>query len=371
MKTNRIIIRLALAAAVAFAGATTANAQFGGLKKMAKGVKEKAEKAADKVDKAKNKAKKAAKDVTAPVGTVIAETRGEAPWPMNGVPQYTEGVWLNTFVEKEINGMSQAELETMRDALFQRFREDVKIVKSNVGPVTDASNELDYFWELYAGIRNQMYTMLTGISVKDGNYVFRDDPYVIAGSGAFVFGTSPEYFKFYDKSGNGKYVSGKDLDFVKDKNERVRKYALMTTGLKELLKETGEDDADFETLVDLCNYYNYAVDTALSKNTSANITRQSRPKSGSLESGLKSQALAAAKNQNSKVIDVIITSSNWDIKKKNGVPTHRSVYGYWIIEDPEGKMCLPRMWQQDYQGGGKYGSLRAGGVGMEEPFYLK
>jgi len=56
---------------------------------------------------------------------------------------------------------------------------------------------------------------------------------------------------------------------------------------------------------------------------------------------------------------------------KGLVPERRNIYGYYITQDELGKICTERVWTQKYQGSGKYGKLKAGGVGVSTDFYVK
>ena len=85
----------------------------------------------------------------------------------------------------------------------------------------------------------------------------------------------------------------------------------------------------------------------------------------------KAEALAIAKADDPNVIDVIITSNDWDVKMNGLVPERRNIYGYIVTQDKLGKICKDRMWTQKYQGDGKYGKLKAGGVGVSSDFYVK
>ncbi|MBQ9284708.1 MAG: hypothetical protein IJ209_00260 [Bacteroidaceae bacterium] len=53
--------------------------------------------------------------------------------------------------------------------------------------------------------------------------------------------------------------------------------------------------------------------------------------------------MAVAKAEDAEVVDVIITSSQWDVKMKGLVPVFRNVYGFYIYKDEQGLQCYPRM----------------------------
>jgi hypothetical protein len=85
-----------------------------------------------------------------------------------------------------------------------------------------------------------------------------------------------------------------------------------------------------------------------------------------MNKSLKAKALAVAKAEDSSVIDVVITSNHWNVTPLE----RRSVSGYVIRNTKMGKQASGRSWCQDYMGGGKYGSLRNFGVGLDS-FYIK
>lgn len=117
--------------------------------------------------------------------------------------------------------------------------------------------------------------------------------------------------------------------------------------------------------------YVMLLNEAISNNSPGNLVYKPMPKAGSLNASLKAAALKIAKQQNSNVVNVVITRSAWDVKKNAlGVPICRVAYGYRIIQTKNGKQAVSCSWAQDYQGGGKYGSLRHYGVGTEA-FYVK
>jgi hypothetical protein len=114
-----------------------------------------------------------------------------------------------------------------------------------------------------------------------------------------------------------------------------------------------------------------ALEEALEGNKPENIEYKAMPKAGAMHAKFKAEALAIAKADDPNVIDVIITSNDWDVKMNGLVPERRNIYGYYITQDKLGKICKDRMWTQKYQGDGKYGKLKAGGVGVSADFYVK
>jgi hypothetical protein len=92
---------------------------------------------------------------------------------------------------------------------------------------------------------------------------------------------------------------------------------------------------------------------------------------GAITNSSASEMLKISKQQDSKTVSVVITRDAWDVKKNAlGQPICRVAYGYRILQTSQGKKAVSCSWAQDYQGGGKYGSLRHYGVGTES-FYVK
>ena len=114
-----------------------------------------------------------------------------------------------------------------------------------------------------------------------------------------------------------------------------------------------------------------AISEALKLNTPGNLEFKSMPKAGGMNASMKAKALAAEKSKFKDVLDVVITSDSWNIEKTAaGVPIRRVIYGYSIGNTKDGKRATRVSWAEEYQGGGKYGSLHTYGVGGDS-FYVK
>jgi hypothetical protein len=176
---------------------------------------------------------------------------------------------------------------------------------------------------------------------------------------------------FYDINGYGAYATPADVKFIKEELARMNGIALLTEGLTtEGDNPNSNEKYDKACLHAVALTWIDAVQKALDNNKPENLEKQPMPKAGSLNKSYKAKALALAKQEDSSVIDVVITSSTWEIKRQNGIPTHRVLSGFVIRKDEVGKQASRRTWCQDYQGGGKYGGLRNFGVGTES-FYVK
>ena len=139
-----------------------------------------------------------------------------------------------------------------------------------------------------------------------------------------------------------------------------------------MLDEVGEKyDYDDRYMYNYAGMLAKAIEEALEGNKPENIEYRAMPEAGAMHAKFKAEALAIAKAEEPGVIDVIITSNDWDVKMNGLVPEKRNIYGYYITQDKNGKICKDRMWTQKYQGDGKYGKLKAGGVGVSSDFYVK
>ena len=157
-----------------------------------------------------------------------------------------------------------------------------------------------------------------------------------------------------------------------DAAKRSRKFQILTLAIHKMLDEAGEKyDYDDRYMYNYSGMLAKAIEEALQGNSPENIEYRAMPKAGSMQAKFKSEALAIAKADDPKVIDVIITSNDWDVLMKGLVPERRNIYGFYVTQDELGKKCTERVWTQKYQGDGKYGKLKAGGVGVSADFYVK
>ena len=169
-------------------------------------------------------------------------------------------------------------------------------------------------------------------------------------------------------------VEDEDLAVAKlDLNLATNIYTLFEGYPLEWCRMTQQDylKDQFDIYYNKAKSYATILSDALKANSPENLEFQPMPKAGSMQSAYKAKALAAAKGQNSNVIDIVITSNNWNVQKNNlGVPLRRCIYGYEIVKTKYGKRAIGFTWAEDHLGGGKYGSLHAYGVGGNS-FYVK
>ena len=303
-----------------------------------------------------------------------AQSGDQIPWPMRG-GEY-KGKDVRAFLYS-IADESDAELVQLRDVYLARY-------KSNLGHISNFDQQSDQAYQENQNFLRFLYEMNTIVNVNINNvWVSYDGTvddsrayYLITrrgGGGIGYFVTQKDgKFLFVTREGDGVFLNAEELAIAQEAAVRMRKFQILTNGLRDVMKTDSMNyDANIGAMYDICGLYANAVEKACEGNTSANIERKPRPASGSLHASMKAAALSVAKAEDPDVVDVIITSSQWDVKMSGGVPVNRNIYGYYIYKDENGLQCYSRMWTQDYQGNGKYGPLRKGGVGAGSPFYIK
>ena len=353
-------IILLLVAIATFAIPTASNAQLNGLLKKGK---EKAKNAL------KNEGKKAA-------DKAVDATRPPLPWPMQNKPYYN-GMDAHEFLQS-LAGQSKESVEALREQLYARYKSNAQLIKASGPKYMEAKQENERFWSFVSSAQTVMSINISGVDISSTGAITQNGVKRLVtgreggGIGYYVVGDAPGEYRFVTLGMTGAYLNDEELAVAKDAALRMRRMQDLFKGLHVMLEEVGEQcDYRDRYIYNLAGIYAMGVEEACNKNTPANIQRRAMPKAGALNSSLKASALKVAKAQNPNVIDVVITSNNWDVKRKGGVISHRSVYGYYVVKDSNGKKCLSRAWTQTYLGGGKYDSLRAGGVGVEADFYVK
>ena len=383
MKTKTI--KTLLVAAITMAAMSvpgTANAQLGGLVNKAK---KKAEQVADKKkEDVKKEAKKAKEDAKM---QALETQRPPLPWPMSENPQY-EGKSVEDFL-KSIADVPDEEVKALREQLDARFKHNHVLDKINSGPDYDVKlwesiqKENERYWQFYGKISNVTTTMINStkvtedadgsVSVSTKGSLMTANKYRAKGSvqGITLVSRNGKYV-FATLGGQGSYLSAADLEGAKKCAKQMHLFQIFTKDIHLLWDEVGEKYSNTQKYM----YYNQnvyanAADQAIAQNSPENIEYKAMPKAGSMHAKFKAEALAIAKADDPKVIDVIITSSDWDVLMKGLVPERRNIYGYIVTQDELGKKCSERVWTQKYQGNGNYGKLKAGGVGVSADFYVK
>jgi hypothetical protein len=190
--------------------------------------------------------------------------------------------------------------------------------------------------------------MCTVVKDLNGNYIFRK---LIGGDKVFLKADEMQKAKDYINHFHNIFLVSQSIgDFSKSLGEKPEQHGFLPFRALEWVSR---------------------MNAAMANNTPENIEYRAMPKAGSMHSRFKAEALAIAKADDPKVIDIIITSDDWDVLMKGLVPERRNIYGYYITQDELGKICTERVWTQIYQGNGNYGKLKAGGVGVSADFYVK
>ena len=380
-------IKTLLVAAITLAAMSvpsTANAQLGGLVNKAK---KKAEQVVDKKkEEIKDKGKKAKEDAKM---KALETQRPPLPWVMD--PNGTfNGIDMEEFVDRMAEmDITEDQLRELRSQLDARFKHNHILEKMNSGPDIDTKlqenimKENERYWQFYDKISSWTLVLINStkvtedadgaVSVSTKGSMMTANKYRAKGSaqGITLVNRNGKYV-FATLGGQGSYLNSQDLEGAKKCAKQMHLFQIFTKDIHLLWDEVGEKYSDTKKYM----YYNQnvyanAADQAIAQNTPENIDYKPMPKAGSMQAKFKSEALAIAKADDPKVIDVVITSNDWDVVMKGLVPERRNIYGYYITQDELGKKCTERVWTQKYQGNGNYGKLKAGGVGVSADFYVK
>lgn len=389
MKTKSI--KTLLVAAITLAAMsvpTTANAQLGGLVKKAK---EKAkEKVEQVVDKKKEDVKKEAKKAKEEAKMSALETqRPPLPWVMAQDGTYN-GIGMEEFVDRMAEmDITEDGLRELRSQMDARFKHNHVLDKINSGPDYDVKlwesiqKENERYWQFYDKISSWTLVLINStkvtedadgaVSVSTKGSLMTANKYRAKGSvqGITLVSRNGKYV-FATLGGQGSYLNAADLEGAKKCAKQMHLFQIFTKDTPQLWDEVGEKYSQTKKYM----YYNQnvyanAADQAIAQNSPENIDYKPMPKAGSMQAKFKAEALAIAKADDPKVIDIVITSDDWDVVMKGLVPERRNIYGYYITQDELGKKCAERVWTQKYQGNGNYGKLKAGGVGVSSDFYVK
>ncbi|MBR5685312.1 MAG: hypothetical protein IKX18_04055 [Muribaculaceae bacterium] len=380
-------IKTLLVAAITLAAMSvpsTANAQLGGLVNKAK---KKAEQVVDKKkEEIKDKGKKAKEDAKM---KALETQRPPLPWVMD--PNGTfNGIDMEEFVDRMAEmDITEDQLRELRSQLDARFKHNHILEKMNSGPDIDTKlqenimKENERYWQFYDKISSWSLVLINStkvtedangaVSVSTKGSLMTANKYRAKGSaqGITLVSRNGKYV-FATLGGQGSFLNAADLEGAKKCAKQMHLFQIFTKDIHLLWDELGEKYSDTKKYM----YYNQnvyanAADQAIANNTPENIDYKPMPKAGSMHAKFKAEALAIAKADDPKVIDIVITSNDWDVLMKGLVPERRNIYGYYITQDELGKKCTERVWTQKYQGNGNYGKLKAGGVGVSADFYVK
>ena len=380
-------IKTLLVAAITMAAMsvpTTANAQLGGLVNKAK------KKAEQVVEKKKEDVKKDAKKAKEEAKMSALETqRPPLPWVMDPNGTYN-GVGMEEFVDRMVEmDITEDGLKELRSQLDARFKHNHVLDKINSGPDYDVKlwesiqKENERYWQFYDKISSWTLVLINStkvtedangaVSVSTKGSLMTANKYRAKGSaqGITLVSRNGKYV-FATLGGQGSFLNAADLEGAKKCAKQMHLFQIFTKNTPQLWDELGEKYSNTQKYM----YYNQnvyanAADQAIANNTPENIDYKPMPKAGSMHAKFKAEALAIAKADDPNVLDVIITSNDWDVVMKGIVPERRNIYGYIVTKDELGKKCSERVWTQKYQGNNNYGKLKAGGVGVSSDFYVK
>ena len=388
-------IKTLLVAAITLAAMSvpsTANAQLGGLVKKAKDkAKEKVEQVVDKkkndvVEKGKEKAKEAKNDATF---KALNSQRPEMPWFLGHAAQhYFYDEELKAFVDGGLGKLSEDEAKDLREKLFARYKNNIMLQTAmKEGGIDDYNlsesirNEQEMFHIFYdlleAKVVNHSQGMIDESLDPDGasaTFKYERPSFTIPAGNAVlsaVKGASGKVVFRKVVGGGTVFLKGDDLQEAKDYIQLFRNIFIVSQSIGNFAKEVGEEPERHGFLPFRTLQWLDRMNAAMANNTVENIEFKAMPKAGSMQAKYKAEALAIAKADDPKVIDIVITSNDWDVLMKGVVPERRNIYGYYITQDEIGKICKERVWTQKYQGNGNYGKLKAGGVGVSSDFYVK
>ncbi len=381
-------IALAAVTMAAMCAPVTANAQLGGLiNKAKKKAKEKVEQVVDKKktdvqEKAKEEVKNAKNDAKM---KALEAQRPPLPWIM-GLSKFSEDT-IKEFARERLGKLPDDNVIALRDSLFARYKSNKLLMAAMTETQIDdyrlnesLENEQQRFNDFYNQLEWSIVpSLLLGVKGEklDGESATmkyeRPRYHVVAGISTYsAFKTVKGDVYFMSVLGGTRvFLKANEAAEVQAEIDRVRKIILLSKGIGTFAKEVGDKPEAHGFLPFLAEDWVNRVDAALANNKPENIQYRDMPRAGSMHAKFKAEALAIAKAENPKVIDVVITSDDWDVVMKGVVPERRNIYGFYITQDELGKICTERVWTQKYQGNGKYGKLKAGGVGVSTDFYVK
>ena len=309
----------------------------------------------------------AVNEETGVINAVTSETDNAVPWSMREKSDFVKFF-------RGIDTQTDSALVVLRSQMYARYKSNAAIIASGGEGIDVAQAENNRFKAFYNHIHQllkvSVATVWDSSTEETGNryqIVSRDGDttgyYAVYMDGKFQFVTSKNDVKVLDED---------NIDIANDAFIRMRKCQVLTYGLQELFSAVGEQcDTGICSMYHLCSQYANAVEKACLNNSPEKVERKSRPINGAMQASLKSAALKVAREADEDIIDVVITSHIWDVKTLGGTPVYRNIYGYYVVRDQSGTLCLSRAWSQDYVGDGQYGPLHEGGMGTRKPFYIQ
>ena len=393
MKTKTIKTLLVAAITMAAMSApTTANAQLGGLMKKAKEkAKEKVEQVVDKkknevVEKGKEKAKEAKNDAQF---QALNSQRPEMPWVLGRQARfYFSDDELKAYIDEGLAKLTEDEAKDLREKLFARYKNNLMLQTAMKEAGIDdynlsegIRNEQEMFHIFYDELEARVSHRSLGVinesldlDKASATFKYQDPSFTISACNAVCTAGKDASGKMCLRKmvGGGKvFLNGDELQKAKKQIQHFRNIFIISQSIGEFAREVGDKPERHGFLPFRTLEWLNRMNAAIENNKPENIEYKAVPKAGSMHAKYKAEALAIAKADDPKVIDIVITSNDWDVLMKGLVPERRNIYGYYITQDDLGKKCTERVWTQKYQGNGQYGKLKAGGVGVSADFYVK
>lgn len=362
-----LFTKVMVATAITLSAQTNANAQIGSLINKAKNAVNKA------AEKSEEQVKEDTRQQAAEAATASLGDRPTCPWVMSKEAKYNANDYsdpknINAFLWN-LENMATEEVQQLRNEMDERFKSDMDLIrKVEQGVIKsghplhsefmDTKEEIARWETFYSAITRMFDITISGLTYSDGGFQgVENAKYLLVhnkggGLGAHAVGTLVSACKFVDVFGTGgdKFLDEETIGHARNAVKRMNNIKVLCYNLKGLINETeyNSRNARLTVLYNLANMYAGVTEKAIENNKPENIERKPRPAAGSLHASLKAKALSIAKASNANVTDVIITSNDWDVKKNGVVITHRSVYGYYLVQDENGVLCVPRAWTQKY-----------------------
>ena len=370
MKLNSIL-KVMLVAAVAACFSLNADAQFGGLLNKAKNKAKEVVKDAGK--DAKNTAKETAKEK---VNEAVGGKKTEKPYitENSSVPQLIEAYYYWADLdEKAINKKDLEWLcgdngkQTTNMVVAMSNHSNASVYKDEIAAVKKHFNDL---WEAHKKVKyeGKPTSKIADNNIHAEHLAWYVDKAKKSGPTARAYYTVEACLMrflnitkdgFSDDSPVAEQLAEmkklwNDLDEgLKAKNSDVNPYntrddiiALKEQGKKEMEREAAERKAKRQAEID------------------AN-TKTAKELTGSMNAQWNAKVFKLAKERVPDCTKVIVYSNAWDVKRQGSTILRRCIYA-WVVK-PDGT-ATDYGFCEDYQGGGKYGSLRNYSIGMRHVF---
>ena len=378
MRTMRFITKAILLLSLTFGIQQTANAQLGGVLNKAKSaiknkVKEATGDAKDKVSKEASKGVSKAK--TAAVSKALQKALGNAPdcpWVMAENVQVKE---VESLVN-QLGKMNNEKTKAFAEQIDARAAYDMKIINGmkdgslpkDEGVLAMAEAEMTKWKDFIDKVADKgQYHGPVNVKKGDQGWFFEGRAQVIIDVKEGIFVTVKNNQPMFCSLGyDGIYLDEEKMKIATE----VFIYNLNQATLFENFasKQSNYLDREYNRSLLAAKW----IGDAIKYNKPENLEKRARPAAGSMNGTWRAKALALAKQNDSSVTDVVITSSKWDVKTNAfGIPIKRVIYGYVFYKDKNGTKASSRSWAQKHQGGGKYAALANDGVGVETDFYVK